>query len=169
MPTKSGRVKLKDLRQGKTIYKPTIGPNGTWVAKAFFVVHGVTKRVVGLRLDEKGALRNVWRWMFSLSPRYVTHYNVFSTFHPHFQMGIKELPDGSLVMVDGFVTYRACMRWIQNVEAGRIEGVSTFSFIHERPNPHNVTKEQIAPNTDFFERHGDAHGLTDKTPPLLQG
>lgn len=112
MPTKSGRIKLEDLRQGKTIWKPVSGQNG-WVPQAFYVEVGVTMRAVGLRTDEKGELRTYSLPMYSLA-----HYGerrVFFTFHPTRNVAIKAMSDGSHAQLDAFSTRNACARYCDEV------------------------------------------------------
>lgn len=149
MATKSGRIKLEDLRQGKTIWKPAIGRNG-WVPKAFFVEVGVQNRVVGLRADEQGCMRTYTMPMYSLA-----HYGdrrVFSTFHPSRNRAVKQTSDGSMMQIDAFTTRNACARHCANMGRGSYTVLNDLNLsvydmavrqANRVNNPHYVTREQL--------------------------
>jgi hypothetical protein len=149
MATKSGRIKLEDLRQGKTIWKPAIGRNG-WVPKAFFVEVGVQNRVVGLRADEQGCMRTYTLPMYSLA-----HYGdrrVFSTFHPSRNSAVKPTSDGSMMQIDAFTTRNACARFCANMGQGSYTVLNDLNLsvydeylghLSSIANPHYVTRAQM--------------------------
>ena len=123
MPTKSGRIKLEDLRQGKTIWQPAVGRDGKMVAKPFLITLGLTYRTVGLVEDERGQLVGYSLPMYSIGkPRTMSFYRgpALSTFHPTRNMAIVELPDGSLCQWNGFTSRNACQRYLDDVDAGRL-------------------------------------------------
>jgi hypothetical protein len=124
MPTKSGRVKLEDIRPGKTIWQPSFShTENKFVPRAHLVTLGITYRTVGLVENEKGELVGYSLPMYSISkPRAMFHYNgpALATFHPSRNMAVMELPDGSLAQVNGFTSRRRCQRYIDDLEAGRI-------------------------------------------------
>jgi hypothetical protein len=143
MPTKSGRIKLEDLRQGRTIWQPAVGRDGKMVAKPFLITLGFTYRLVGLVENEQGQLVGYSLPMYSIGkPRTMSHYQgpALSTFHPTRNIAIVELPDGSLCQWNGFTSQKACQRYINDVQAGRLPNFATVGVTLGTPARESVAK-----------------------------
>jgi hypothetical protein len=127
MPTKSGRIKLEDVRQGKTIWiaskplphKVLTGPeDNLYQARGFMVVEGAKLRCAGIRwLDAAGIFEAYSYPAFSLSPVYADQYSstldrllLTHFFHPDRNKDIGILPDGSHYHIHAFTTRRKCQR-----------------------------------------------------------
>ena len=127
MPTKSGRVKLQDVRQGKTIWHPHTGADGVTRAKSFIVTHGITHRVVGMIADEDGNMQGYTLPMYAVSDKGRFRPNPMAfhkgpqwmTFSPKRNVAVRELPDGSLCLWTGFTSRKACERYIRELAADR--------------------------------------------------
>jgi hypothetical protein len=125
MPTKSGRIKLEDVRQGKTIFQPFFDPKQKkMVPKAHLVSFGISYRLMGLVANEDGILEGYSLPMYSVSkPSAMSHSKTPSllTFHPTRNFAVVELPDGSLCLRNGFTSRRRCQQYLEDLEAGRID------------------------------------------------
>lgn len=125
MPTKSGRIKLEDVRQGKTIFQPFFCPKqNKMVPKAHLVTLGITYRLVGLVANEDGILEGYSLPMYSVSKPRAMSFNktpALLTFHPTRNVSVAELPDGSLCLRNGFTSRRRCQKYLDDLAAGRID------------------------------------------------
>lgn len=136
MATKSGRVKLEDLRQGKTVWLAFANPD-TWALepKPYLVVDGVRQRFAGVRMDERSMPCTYTLPTYALDARYsgkdpsgTFRSILFSFFHPSRNKNIEELPDGSLAQINAFTTRRACARYCAQRNAERQDSVSDVVF-----------------------------------------
>ncbi|BDD79724.1 hypothetical protein [Burkholderia phage FLC9] len=110
MPTKSGRIKLADLRQGKTFWMPGNSElDKNYVPEAHFVIQGPRQRVVGIR-EVDGAMQVVTMPM--LATTLLSFHNSITiwAFHPDSPENILSSPDGSFYHASAFTTRRRCQR-----------------------------------------------------------
>jgi hypothetical protein len=145
MPTKAGRIKLEDLRQGKTVWIPfRLHDTDPYVPKPFMVVEGAKLRFAGI-IDLGMGHYDVYSYpAYALCPCYSgkgetgEYKNIYvSFFHPDRNKAIKKLRDGSFVHVNAFTTRARAQRVCDefNGYTGSISNfISTPGIAKYKPN-----------------------------------
>jgi hypothetical protein len=117
MPTKSGRIKLEDVRQGKTVWvayrHDTIEP---YIPTMFVVQSGPKLRVVGMKPTPDGAWESV---VVPVVMLYEPYYGItlIQQWHPRSSRIIAQR-DGSYVFGKGFTSRNRCQRMCDDLNRG---------------------------------------------------
>ena len=117
MPTKAGRIKLKDLRQGKTVWIPfRIRDTDPFVPRPYLVVEGAKLRFAGIVECRDHYVAYSYP-AYALCPRYSGKDDSgqyksiqISFFHPNRNIAIRMLKDGSFVHTNMFTTRARAQR-----------------------------------------------------------
>lgn len=127
MPTKSGRIKLVDMRVGKTLWIASrLSSDDPYVPKPYLVVEGAKWRFAGIRWEGNSLTGQSYSYpAFAIDDRYSgkdesgTYKSVMiSYFHTDRNSKIQELPDGSHVYSKAFTTRRRCQRYCDELNRG---------------------------------------------------
>lgn len=127
MPTKSGRIKVEDMRQGKTIWVAfRVNASDPYVPKPYLVVEGAKWRFAGIRWDGNSPTGESYSYLaFAIDDRYSGKDDsgqyksvMISYFHTERNGKIQELPDGSHVYSKAFTTRRRCQRYCDELNRG---------------------------------------------------
>lgn len=128
MPTKSGRIKLADVRQGKTLWIAfRLSQDEPYVPKPYLVVEGAKWRWAGIVY--RGDTAESYSYpAFALCHRYSGkdesgQYKsvIIQYFHTERNSRIQELPDGSHVYSKAFTTRRRCQRLCDELNRGSVQ------------------------------------------------
>lgn len=161
MPTKSGRIKLEDIRQGKTIWLAfRYSPDEPYRPKPFMVAAGPRLHFAGVLWKPGEAwgqaycypayvLNPSFGWKDTRGERILS----ISFFHPARSSRIQSLPDGSHVYAKALISRRRCQRLCDELNRG---GPQRYWFDPSNDTRKTVVLAPTEPAADASAVPGDA-------------